>query len=152
MLVPINTPANQATRYDDGRTGAAAQPARGWRVLVVDDNADLAEITAMLLRRAGYEVLTAYDGPTALEAAAFRSPDVVLLDIGMPGMDGYEVARRLRRLPHLKDARLVALTAHDGECDDQLAREAGIDFHLLKPADRDELMTLVAPRESRWQA
>jgi two-component system CheB/CheR fusion protein len=125
---------------DDGRS------ARGWRVLVVDDNTDVAETTAVLLRLDGHEVVTAHDGPEALEAAAACTPDVVLLDIGLPSMDGYEVARRLRRMPHLEQARLIALTGYGQDKDVHLAQEAGIDVHAFKPVSYDHLMKLVALR------
>ena len=104
-------------------------------MLVVDDNVDAAESLAMLLRMSGHEVRTAYTGPTALEAAAAHPPDVVLLDIGLPGMDGYEVARRLRQDPRLEGVRLVAMTGYGDEADRRLAQEAGFDQHLVKPVD-----------------
>ncbi len=113
----------------DGRTAHAG------RVLVVDDNVDSAEILAKLLRMSGHDVRTAYTGPTALDVAAESLPDVVLLDIGLPGINGYEVARRLRRLPQLEGVKIVAMTGYGQESDIQLAREAGFDTHLTKPVD-----------------
>jgi CheY-like chemotaxis protein len=113
-------------------------------ILVVDDNADAAEMLAMLLRLKGHEVRTAYGGPTALDAVRAQPPDVVLCDIGMPGMDGLEVARRLRQDLGLKQALLVALTGYGGEEDRRRSQEAGFDAHLVKPADAGTLERLLA--------
>jgi PAS domain S-box-containing protein len=109
------------------------------RVLVVDDNRDAARALALLLRLSGHEVHTAPDGPSGLDAVASFAPDVVLLDIGMPGMDGYEVARLVRQSPSLRDVCLVALTGWGQEDDIRHAREAGFDHHLLKPVDMNRL-------------
>ena len=118
-------------------------------MLVVDDNVDSAEILAKLLRMPGHDVRTAYTGPTALEAAAAHPPDVVLLDIGLPGLNGYEVARRLRLDPQLKGVRLVAMTGYGDEADRRLAQEAGFDRHVVKPVDfpkvEELLTTLLRP-------
>jgi CheY-like chemotaxis protein len=100
----------------------------------------------MILRASGHQVRTAYDGPTALRAAAEFQPDVVLLDIGLPQMDGYEVARRLRGEVGLKDARLVALTGYGQEEDRRRAQEAGFDEHLTKPTDLTVLQNLLTKR------
>jgi two-component system CheB/CheR fusion protein len=114
-------------------TAAAGPVAR--RVLVVDDNVDTAESMALLLRLRGHEVEVAFSGPMALEMADAFEPGIVLLDIGLPGLDGYEVARELRRRPRLAKALLVALTGYGQETDRSRAREAGFDHHLTKPAD-----------------
>jgi PAS domain S-box-containing protein len=112
-------------------------------VLIVDDNRDAASSLGMLLRMLGVEVTQAHDGPSAIEAFAFGDPAVVLLDIGMPGMDGYEVARTLRaRYPNRRPA-IVALTGWAQEDDRRKARDAGIDYHLVKPADLAELQELL---------
>jgi two-component system CheB/CheR fusion protein len=111
------------------------RPAR--RILVVDDNQDSAEGLAMLLEIYGHEVRIAFSGPEALDAARTFLPDVVLLDIGLPGMDGYEVARQIRA--GRKDCRLVALTGYGQEEDRQRSRDAGFDHHLVKPVDLEEL-------------
>ncbi len=104
---------------------------------------------AKLLRRTGHDVQTAYSGPAALDVASAHLPDAVLLDIGLPGINGYEVARRLRLLPHLKGVKIVAMTGYGQDTDRQLAREAGFDSHLTKPVDfvqvRDLLTTLLTP-------
>jgi CheY-like chemotaxis protein len=107
----------------------------GLKVLVVDDNADAARGVAMLLRMSGYEARTAHDGPSSLQLALEYRPRVVLLDIGLPGVDGYEVARWIRQEPTLKDVILVALTGYGQESDRRRTRDAGFDHHLVKPAD-----------------
>jgi signal transduction histidine kinase/DNA-binding response OmpR family regulator len=114
------------------------------RILVVDDNRDSALSLAMLLQLAGNEVETAHDGPDALQAAGRFHPDVALLDIGLPRMDGYELARRLRRLPGLKRVRLAALTGYGSEEDRRRSREAGFNYHLVKPIEMETLQTLLA--------
>ena len=116
-------------------TKPADPPARGCRVLVVDDNVDSADILAQLLTISGHEVRTAYTGPAGLVVAAECLPDVVLLDIGLPGIDGYEVARRLRQIPRLEAVKIVAMTGYGQEADIRLAQEAGFDSHQVKPID-----------------
>ena len=103
--------------------------------MVVDDNVDGAETLAMLLSLSGYDTRTAFDGPSALTAAAQYQPHVVFLDIGLPGMNGYEVARRLRTNPDLKAAHLIALTGWGTEEDQRKSRDAGFDAHLTKPVE-----------------
>jgi PAS domain S-box-containing protein len=111
----------------------AGLSAEGSRILVVDDNEDSANMLAMLLERSGHTIRTAYTGPMALEIAAEFLPEVVLLDIGLPGINGYEVARRLRQIPHLDRIKLVAMTGYGQESDIRLAQEAGFDSHQVKP-------------------
>jgi signal transduction histidine kinase len=113
------------------------------RLLVVDDNQDAATSLAMLLRLEGHEVRVAHDGPTALALAKSYLPSVILLDIGMPGMDGYEVARRLRALPGLKDVVLAALTGWGQQEDRRRTAEAGFDHHFVKPLDANLLGDLL---------
>lgn len=121
-------------------TGDSAQKRR---LLVVDDNRDAAESMSMLLQLWGYEVAFVYDGPSALETAEQWQPEAVLLDIGLPGMDGYEVAERLRELPHTKGAVLIAISGY-GQDDDRLrSQQAGIDHHLVKPVAPDALRSLI---------
>jgi len=109
------------------------------RVLIVDDNEDAANSLAMVLKLGGHETAAVYSAAEALTHAVSFRPDVVLLDIGLPGMSGYEVAQKLRELPGLRDVRLVAVTGY-GRSDDRLrARDAGFDDHLTKPV---ELATL----------
>jgi two-component system CheB/CheR fusion protein len=114
------------------------------RVLVVDDNVDAAESLALLLRVERHEVRTAHDGPTALHVAEAFRPEVVLLDIGLPRMDGYEVARRLRGQAGFQKALLVALTGYGQDEDRRRAEEAGFDAYLVKPADPAALHELLA--------
>jgi CheY-like chemotaxis protein len=108
-------------------------------VLIVDDCRDAADSLALLLERWGYQAAVAYDGPSALAAALARPPVAVLLDIVMPGMDGCEVARRLRGQPQTAGALLIALTGYGREEDVRRCYEAGFDLLLLKPYDPEEL-------------
>jgi CheY-like chemotaxis protein len=113
-------------------------------VLVVDDNVDQADSAAMLLRLSGHEVRVDYAGSTALDVAVEYQPDVVLLDIGLPGMNGCEVARRLRQEPSLKDIVLVAMTGYGQESDRQRSKEAGFNHHLVKPVNPQEIQGILA--------
>lgn len=138
--LPIR-PVLQAVPHDDPiGAGLAALPKR--RVLVVDDNVDAADALAELLRDYGHDVRAAHDGPSAIEQAAIHRPDIVLLDIGMPGFDGYEVARRMRRELGLK-ATLVALTGYGEARHRRLSRDAGFDQHVTKPVDIRKLEKLL---------
>ncbi len=116
-------------------------------MLVVEDNPDGADTLARLLRVSGHEVRTAGDGSTALEAAGVFQPEVILLDIGLPGMSGYEVATQLRRLPGMASVFLVALTGYGQERDRDLSRQAGFDQHLTKPVDHQMLLRLLRSPE-----
>ncbi len=102
------------------------------------------ESLEMLLRESGHDVRTAHDGPTALEAARDYRPNVVLLDIGLPGLDGYEVAKRMRQQPVLQNVVLVAMTGYGQESDRQRAQEAGFDHHLVKPARFEQMQKILA--------
>ena len=115
-------------------------------VLVVDDCPYLADALALLLKRWGYQTAVDYDGPSALAVALARPPAVVLLDLDMPGMGGYEVARRLRGQPRTAEALLIALTGYGEEEDVSRCREAGIDLHLLKPCEPEELRRVLDGR------
>jgi CheY-like chemotaxis protein len=114
------------------------------RVLVVDDNRDVANSVAALLRLLGHTVLPAYDGATALALAANFKPDVAILDISMPGMDGFEVARQLRSLPDLKPIKIIALTAMDEATLARRENGPGFAAHLIKPTSAQELMDSLA--------
>jgi len=119
------------------------QSGSGWRVLVVDDNVDSADSIAMLLQVSGHEVRVVYSGQDALDMAGKYQPDIVLLDIGLPVMDGYEVARRLRKHPELKALKLIAVTGYGQESDRLQSQEAGFDYHLVKPVDAQKLQEVM---------
>jgi CheY-like chemotaxis protein len=110
---------------------------------VVDDNIDSADSIAMLLQMSGHDVRVAYSGQDALDMAAEYQPDIVLLDIGLPGMDGYEVARRVRAQPQLEKVKLIAVTGYGQEADRRQSQEAGFDYHLVKPVDAQKLGELL---------
>jgi CheY-like chemotaxis protein len=112
--------------------------------MVVDDNVDAAESLALLLRMEGHDVRVAHDGPAALAAVEAEPPDLVFLDIGMPVMNGYDVARRLRQRPGLDKLVLVAMTGWGQEEDRRRSQEAGFDHHLVKPVEPDALHQLLA--------
>lgn len=121
------------------------------RVLIVDDVHDAADSLAQLIRFWGHEPAVAYEACGAIQEASATPPDVVLLDIGLPKMDGWELARRLRQLPGMAKALLVALTGYGQEADVQRCKEAGIDCHFLKPVDPDELKRMLAEAEKLGQ-
>jgi CheY-like chemotaxis protein len=118
------------------------------RVLVVDDNCDAAASMVALLQAAGHEVREAHDGREGLRAAFEFEPDVILLDIGMPGMSGLDVARELRRRVAHRRPRIIAVTGWGQEGDRRLTREAGFDFHLTKPVNHTELDVLLSIDEA----
>jgi len=116
----------------------------GMRVLVVDDNTDACTLLSHALRGKGYGVQVAHTGPDGLRVAQQWRPDVLLLDIGLPGLDGYEIARRLRAEKTTSEMRVIAMTGYGRDTDIKLAREAGFDAHLTKPFDFDEMVKLMA--------
>jgi len=124
---------------------ASAAPAkrRARRVLLVEDHADARRILALMLKRDGHDVRTAADGPSAVAEAKEFAPEIVLLDIGLPGMDGYAVARQLRALPQCDGARLIALTGYGQPEDRELSRAAGFDEYLLKPVEPASLLAML---------
>jgi PAS domain S-box-containing protein len=136
VRVPLTLPRASPAPPAEGAAGEAAIPLR---VLVVDDNRDAADSLAMLLELYGHAVETAYDGPSGVESARRARPDLVFLDIGLPGMDGYAVAARLRAAPEMTGTRIVALSGYAQEEDRQRSRAAGFDDHLVKPLDPDTL-------------
>ncbi|HWY85663.1 MAG TPA: ATP-binding protein [Gemmataceae bacterium] len=142
VRLPLLREATPLAAAEAERPRRRKMPARN--VLIVDNNQDAAESLALLLRLRGHEVRTAYDGPAALDLTRACPPEVVLLDIGMPGMDGLEVARWLRQDLGLKDALLVALTGYGRKEDRRRSREAGFNAHLVKPADVRALERLMA--------
>lgn len=122
-----------------------AQPnGNALRVLVVDDNVDTVTTLALLVEQSGHDVRTAYDGPSVLEAALDYRPNVVLLDIGLPGLSGFEVAKQLRRQPTLQNVVLVAMTGYGQESDRQRSKEAGFDHHLVKPGGFGAVLEVLA--------
>lgn len=138
MMLCMNTTTNPQAGPD---SGAGLQHRR---ILVVDDNTDAADTLAVLVELLGAEVHVARDGPAALVETESFHPHAVLLDIGMPGMNGYEVARRIRRMPGLETVRLIALTGWGEEEDRRLAQDSGFDHHLVKPVDVATLSTLLS--------
>ena len=115
----------------------------GARLLVVDDNEDAALMLAEALSASGHDTAVAHDGPSALQTAARFRPDIGLLDIGLPVMDGYELARQFRAREGLARVRLVAVTGYGQEHDRRRSADAGFDAHLVKPVDLDEVIRLV---------
>lgn len=129
-----------------------ATATRPLRVLVVDDNADTVLSFSILLRASGHDVFTACDGPSAVQAASNYRPDAVLLDIGLPGLNGYEVAKRIRQQPEGADIVLIALTGYGQDTDRELSAQAGFNYHLVKPARLDkvkEILTATAVRRNQ---
>jgi len=138
-------------KANESSTPSSATPTHGdaaLRILVVDDNRDSAETLSMLLELMGNEISVAYDGEQALVIANEVKPDVVLLDIGLPMMNGYEVARRIRQEPWGGNPILVAITGWGQTEDKDLSRESGFDHHLVKPVDHDHLLKLIQKRKS----
>jgi two-component system OmpR family response regulator len=146
---PLEERRRGTARYagDVPSSTAGAMPELGLeavRVLVVDDNRDAAESLALMLSLEGFRVETAEDGYAGLGLARTFRPRVILLDIGLPGMDGYQVARRLRDDPETARLSIVAVSGYGSEEDRERARAAGFDFHLVKPVDPERLMELLA--------
>jgi PAS domain S-box-containing protein len=139
----------RAAEPDPRPPAAVPAPARPLRVLVVDDNEDTAEMMSLLLGLNGHEVQVAHTGPSALEVAAAHRPDVIVLDIGLPGLDGYQVAQRLRQDPAFQDVMLIAASGYGQEADRRRSWEAGFDHHLVKPVDPDEVQRLLAEAAGR---
>jgi PAS domain S-box-containing protein len=141
----VRLPLVEAAAVDPSRARSAeAAKARRLRVLVVDDNQDAVESMALLLGMWGHEVTTASEGQAALDLAERLRPDVVLLDIGLPGLDGYEVARRLRARPGGEQTVLMAMTGYGQAEDRQRAQEAGFALHLVKPIEPEALQQALA--------
>ncbi len=133
------------TRRQSVRRAAEEESPRGRRILVVDDNADAADSLADLLRLRGHFAEVAYDGPSALARVDANAPDVVLCDVGLPGLSGYDVARAIRA-KGIEGIRLIAVTGYAQPDDVQRAMNAGFDGHIAKPPDPGELVRLLAPR------
>jgi CheY-like chemotaxis protein len=122
---------------------------RGDRILVVDDRADTVVSLAKLLEIFGHEVRTARDGPGAVVAALDWRPEFILLDLGLPGLDGYQVAARLKQEPSCRASVIIAVTGYGQVEDRQRSRGAGIDYHLVNPVDHRDLLALLVQSESR---
>jgi CheY-like chemotaxis protein len=125
-------------------TGANEPAAAGRRVLLVDDSIETAQAMSMLLEALGHVVRTTHDGSQALAVVADFRPDIVILDIGLPGMSGFELAQALRARSETKEALLIALTGYGSDEDQQRSRDAGFDHHLVKPVQFDALEALIA--------
>lgn len=145
----VTLPLVAAPAVPDVSPGPDAVAGRAARVLVVEDNVDAAEALQMLLEVLGHRGRVVHDGLAALDAARRIRPDVMLVDIGLPGIDGYEVARRVRSAPDLRTILLVALTGYGQADDRERAMAAGFDRHLVKPVDPDGLDTLLRVHASR---
>jgi two-component system CheB/CheR fusion protein len=124
----------------------------GAHIVLVEDHPDAAESLVLLLELLGHRVRVFHEGVSALQAAHAEPPDVMVVDIGLPGIDGYEVARRARRDPALRDAVLVALTGHGRDDDKRAAAAAGFDHHLVKPIEPSALERLVERLAKRAHA
>ena len=144
--------AAETTEPPSRKPVAAPAATAGLRILIVDDSADGAESLAMLLQAGGYETHKAYDGLEAIEAAARLRPDAVLLDIGLPKLNGYETCRRIREQPWGKDMLLVALTGWGTEEDRNRSRAAGFNAHLVKPVDYAVLIQVLVSLPARTDA
>ena len=135
MRLPLSAERIAHSSLPSVPAAASIRAARGVRVLVVDDNVDAAESLGMLLTVAGQDVMLAHDGEAALAMALAHAPQVVLLDIGLPLLDGYEVARRLRRHPDFSDVVIVAITGYGHARNPDPLTNAGFDHYLLKPVN-----------------
>jgi len=146
VRLPLHVDEQAAGRDADARR---APSRRARRLLVVEDNVDAARMLEMALQMEGHDVRLAFDGRDAVGAAAAFQPDVVILDIGLPRMTGYDAARAIRQLPGLADVFIVALTGYGQAADHEKSREAGIDQHLVKPVDLDLLLETLAEAPGR---
>ncbi|HEX2254672.1 MAG TPA: PAS domain S-box protein [Thermoanaerobaculia bacterium] len=142
----VTLPIPAHSEGDESERNAGPTPPEGpaRRILVVDDNRDAAETLGMMLSLMGHDVRTAFDGPEALDVAEELRPDIVLLDIGLPMMNGYEVCRRMRRQAWSSETMIVALTGWGQEEDRRRSHEAGFDHHVVKPVETSELVSLLA--------
>ena len=148
----VTLPMLEVTEQQEGSDLVSTGTGPRLSVLVVDDNLDAAETLCELLRLLGHQASVAYDGASALLIAEQLSPDVVILDIGLPGMSGLEVAARLRHLPETRSCYLVAITGYGRSADHERSVEAGFDAHLVKPVDADELTVLLTHRVRQSKA
>jgi PAS domain S-box-containing protein len=144
FIVRLPRVADGLSAAGDGRPASSAPTGRGARrVLVVDDNRDAAETLAMLIEQRGHTVRQAGDGPEALRILEELTPDVALLDLGLPVMDGYELARQIRKIPRLSGTRMVAVTGYGQPSDRDRSRAAGFDLHLVKPVQIEDVVRAI---------
>jgi len=148
--LPVIVPPSPAGPDHQGFGMELASPGPR-RILVVDDYPSVAEALMRVLRLGGHNVKIARDGPSALEEVSIDRPDVVLLDIGLPGMDGYEVAQRMRNLPGMEAIILIALTGYGQDEDRRRSTEAGFDYHVTKPVDATALFRLLSSARGRLE-
>jgi CheY-like chemotaxis protein len=139
----VRLPLSTAAPAPASESEPQADNGRARRVLVVDDNEDAANSLAMLLRLGGHAVRVVHDGQGALAAVEAEMPELIFLDIGLPDLFGYEVARRIRAMPGANGVSLIALTGWGQEEDRRRSHEAGFDEHLTKPVEMDTLNTLL---------
>jgi CheY-like chemotaxis protein/anti-sigma regulatory factor (Ser/Thr protein kinase) len=145
FVVTLPLAVDHASQVDAPNVRPPAQvPSRvAPRILVVDDNHDAAEMLSEILRARGYETRIAHDGPEALRVASAFKPEAAFLDIGLPVMDGYELASRLREIPGLSTVRLVAVTGYGQDSDRRRTKAAGFEHHMVKPVNLEALEDLV---------
>jgi PAS domain S-box-containing protein len=142
VRLPVSAEAPQST-WADRTVQPPPASEHPLRLLVVDDNVDAAESLRMVLTMGGNQVATAHTGDTALQTAKEYRPDAILMDIGLPGLNGYQVAERLRETPDLKGVVLIAITGYGQEDDRQRSKQAGFDYHMVKPVDPQQLQQLL---------
>ena len=140
----LRIPIGRVQAHDSASEQKPGAPRTGLRVLVVDDNVDTATTISLLLKKAGCITETAYDGPSALDVAQRLHPDVAVLDIGLPGLDGFEVAQRIRANAELNHVKLIAVSGYGQEKDRLRARDSGFDHYLVKPVQIEALTALLA--------
>ncbi|WP_345817163.1 MEDS domain-containing protein (plasmid) [Paraburkholderia sp. PREW-6R] len=151
VLLPRTfAPDGRATHDGAQLAEREAPPPKKLKILVLDDEPDIVEATAALLEVHGHDVRRAYEAQDALSAAHAFRPDVVLADIGLPGIDGYEFARRLKSDPHIGHARLIAVTGYGSKADKDRSREAGFDLHLVKPVAPNVLLQSLWYADNDW--
>jgi PAS domain S-box-containing protein len=143
VRLPMHRPAAPSDIMQTSPAEVATPAAPSLRVLIVDDNVDAATTLEMLVEQSGHQTWMAHTGPAGLAAAIEHRPDVMLLDIGLPGIDGYQVAQRIRRQPSLHDVVLVAMTGYGQETDRRRSRDAGFDHHLVKPTDFSKVQQIL---------
>jgi len=144
VRLPLSRSESRNAQIRPAAGDEQAQTGSVRRILCVDDNRDSADSLGMMLRYLGADVQIAYDGASALESIKICRPSIILMDLGMPELDGCEVARRIRQDPQHKDVLLIAMTGWGQEEDRRRSREAGFDHHLVKPVDLGALQALLA--------